>query len=382
VIPDQAPRDRSVVAAARPLTVLHVDTERGWRGGQRQALWLAEGLVRAGYRSIVAARPGEPLAERAAVVGLRVVPIAPFFAMDPLAVIALRRTIAAAHADVLHAHTSHAVALGALASLGSPVRLVLTRRVDYRLSANPITGWKYRRADGVIAISEAVKRALVESGVPRERIEIIPSGVDLDRSVAPATPATLAELGVPSGAPLVVQVAALVTHKDPLTFVRAIAAARRAVPALHAVMVGAGHLRGAVEAERAALGLDDSLHLAGYRTDADAILAAADVVTLSSEEEGLGTVLLDALAFGRPVAATAGGGIPEIVQDGVTGLLAPVGDAEALGAAIARLLSDRELAARLAAGGRERAMHFSIARTVERTAQVYERVVRGSRFPA
>ena len=357
------------------LTVLHVDTERGWRGGERQALWLAEGLVREGHRSIIAARPDQPLARRAEEAGIPVVGLSPLFEMDPVAVVAIRRALRSAAANVLHAHTSHAVALGALATWGSSTPLVVTRRVDFRLAANPITRWKYRRAAAVIAVSDAVGRALVASGIAANRIVVVRDGVDLGRTVTPATTASLAELGVPHGAPLVVQVAALVGHKDPLTFVRAIAAARHAVPGLHAVMVGAGHLRSAVEAERTALGLDAVLHLAGYRTDADAILAAADVVTLSSEEEGLGTVLLDALALGRPLAATAGGGIPEVVEHGITGLLAPVGDAAALGAAIARLLTDRALAARFADAGRERVLEFSIARTVEATIHVYGRVL-------
>jgi glycosyltransferase involved in cell wall biosynthesis len=358
--------------------VLHVDTERGWRGGERQALWLAQGLSRLGHRSIIVARPNAPLTIRAREEGVPVLPLAPLFELDPVAVLTLRLAIASRGVDIVHAHTSHAVALGALATTGGRARLVVTRRVDFQLSANPVTRWKYGRAAGMIAISDAVANALVASGIPRGRIEIIRSGVDLERPVAPASAKTLRELGVPDGAPLVVQVAALVGHKDPLTFVRAVAAARREVPALHAVMVGAGHLRAAVEAERESLGLGQVLHLAGYRTDADSILAAADVATLSSEEEGLGTVLLDALALGRPVAATAGGGIPEIIQDGLSGLLAPVRDGEALGQAIARLLVDRPLADRLAATGRARVAEFSIARTVERTAAVYGRVMGGS----
>jgi glycosyltransferase involved in cell wall biosynthesis len=363
-------------AAGGPITALHIDTQRGWRGGERQVLWLAEGLARAGHRSIIAARPGEPLAERAMSGGLRVVPLAPLFAMDPAAIGDLRRAIAAMSVDIVHAHTSHGVTLGALATIRSRAAFVVTRRVAIRPSAGPITRWKYRRASAVIAISEAAARGLVERGIPRERIEIIPSGVDLDRSIVPATPGILGVLGVPAGAPLVVQVGALEVQKDPLTFVRAIAAARRRVPRLHAIMVGSGRLQAAVESERTALGLESALHLAGYRSDADAILAAADVATLSSREEGLGTVLLDALALRRPVAATAGGGIPEIIEDGVSGLLAPVGDAEVLGREIARLLTDRALAARVAAAGRERVAAFSVARTVDRTAAVYERVLR------
>src|SRR6185503_1850314 len=124
----------------------------------------------------------------------------------------------------------------------------------------------------------------------------------------------------------------------PFNFVRAIAAARERVPALHGLLVGDGPLRSDVEALVRELRVGDRVHFAGYRQDADALLAAADVVVLSSREEGMGSVLLDALLVGRPIAATRAGGIPDVVEEGVSGLLAPVGDARALGDNIATLV--------------------------------------------
>lgn len=253
--------------------------------------------------------------------------------------------------------------------------MVLTRRVDFRLRANPGSRWKYGRARVIIAISQAVRKALVESAIPEARIALVPSGVDLDRTFTRATPDTLAALGVPAGAPLVVQVSQLVHHKDPLTFVRAVAVARKEVPELRAILVGDGVLRGPVEAEAQRLGLIGTLHVAGYRTDADALLAAADVATLSSKEEGLGTVMLDAMAMGKPIAATSGGGIPEMVQPEVSGLLSPVGNFERLGADIARILRDRGLAQRLSEGAKRRVTDFSVERTAELTEEVYRRIV-------
>ena len=126
------------------------------------------------------------------------------------------------------------------------------------------------------------------------------------------------------------------------------------------------------------LRLEDTLYATGYREDADALLAAADVVVLSSREEGMGSVLLDALFLGKPIAATRAGGIPEVITDGETGLLAAVGDSSALGANIASLLEDRPLAGRLAAAARAHADAFSIERLTERTVAVYERVLSGA----
>lgn len=361
--------------SAEQLTVMHIDTERGWRGGERQALWLASGLQRIGHRSLVAARPGNPLATRAAEQGLTVVPCAPASEADPLAAYMLRRTILAEKVDIVHAHTAHAVALASLSVLLTPAKMVLTRRVDFPLRRNLGTLWKYSRADGIIAISRAVADVLVKSGIDRSKIDVVPSGVDLNRAIQPASRDLLAALGIPNDAPFVILVAALVPHKDPVTFVRAVGVARKEIPSLHALIVGDGPMRDAVERAVAEGGLNDAVHFAGFREDADALIAAADIVALSSKEEGLGTVLMDALALGRPVAATAAGGIPEIICNGECGLLAPIGAAEALGAAFVRILRDPALAAQLVTGGRVQARQFSIERTAERTAAVYQRLL-------
>jgi glycosyltransferase involved in cell wall biosynthesis len=357
--------------------ILHIDTERGWRGGERQVMWLAESLVRAGNECVIAARRGEPLATRAAELGLRVLPCDPMWEFDPMAAAKLKRFIRREGIRIVHAHTAHAASMAFLCA--GDAHTVITRRVDFRVGRDWISKAKYRRASAIIAISEAVARALAASGINSHQIEIIPSGIDFTRSVQKADKRTLRLLGVPDNAPLVVMVAALVPHKDPVTFVRAMKSVVDAAPNAHAIIVGDGPLRPIVEHTIAELSLANKVHLAGFRGDADAILAAADVVALSSREEGLGTVLIDALWMGKPIAATFAGGIPEIVQDGSCGLLAPAEDARALGAAISRLLGDSGLRTRFSIAGRARAAMFSVERTANRTALVYERVIAAAR---
>jgi glycosyltransferase involved in cell wall biosynthesis len=357
------------------LTVLHVDTERGWRGGERQVYWLATEMLAHRHRPLVAARAGEPLAERLTKAGVEVVPVDPFTELDPFAAARLRRVIRRERVTIVHAHTAHAVALAALSAIGTKSKMVVTRRVDFPLRSNAGTRWKYGRVDGIIAISNAVADIMARGGIPRARIEIVPSGVDPSRQVEPASAEVLQAIGLPPGVPWVVQVGALVQHKDPLNFVRAVAAAHRTLPSLHGVLVGEGSLRQAVEREIRHQRLEDVLHLTGYRKDADALLTAATVAALSSEEEGLGTVLLDAMSFGVPIAATMAGGIPEIVEHDISGLLAPTHDPDALGAAIARLARDRDLAMRIVAGGKRRVVEFSATRTMERTVEVYRMVL-------
>jgi L-malate glycosyltransferase len=359
----------------RPLTVLHIDTERGWRGGERQVFWLAREMRIQGHRPIIAARLGELLATRATAAGLEVLGCDAHGELDLGAAWKLRAAVRRLGVNVVHAHTAHGVTLGAMAALGTGVPLVAARRVDFPLRRGPMSTWKYRRASRIIAVSEAVKRVLVRGGLSPKQIDVVPDGTDVNRPPLPATRATLRQLGVPAGAPLVVQVAQLVGHKDPLTFVRAMRTVIDSVPGAHALLVGEGPLRATATEEARRLRVDGQVHFTGYRDDADSLLAAADVVVLSSREEGLGSVLLDSLVFGRPVAATMAGGIPEIVADGETGLLVPIENPQALGQAIARLLGDPDLRQRMGASARARAGDFSVARMTERTVSIYEEVV-------
>jgi len=262
-----------------------------------------------------------------------------------------------------------------MATVGTSARLVVTRHLAKPPRANPGTRWKYGRADAVIAVSNAAAEAVKASGVIRRPIDVIPGGVEMDRAISAASSEVLASFGVRANLPLVVGVGALVPQKDPLTFVRAIAVVRRLRPEMQALWVGDGELREQVEREIARLELGDTLHLAGFRTDVDALMAAGDVFAMSSVFEGLPLVVMDAFALGVPVVATAGSGVPELVDDATTGLLVPVGDADALGAAVARLLADRELAVALRETALVRAREYSIERTTERTLMVYERVL-------
>lgn len=358
-----------------PLSVLHVNTERGWRGGEQHVLWLADALRRAGHRSLIAARPGEPLAARARGLGLTVIPCAPSIEVSPIGALSLRRAITREQVDVVHAHTAHTVALVALATLGGLAPVVATRHINVRLRRNPVSRWKYRRADAIIAVSESVAASLREGGIDPQRIEVIEGGVDLSRIPPPAPRGAMRQLGIPDGVPLAVMVAALVPQKDPITFVRAIARARQAVPNLHALIVGDGLLMSDVREEIARMGLAGAVTVAGWRDDADALLAHADVAVLSSRYEGLPVVLMMALALGKPIAATAAGGVPEILRECPCGAVVPIGDANALGEAIAAIVRDPVGARRMGEAARTRAARYAIDHVAERTAAVYRRVM-------
>jgi glycosyltransferase involved in cell wall biosynthesis len=353
------------------MKVLHVDTAATWRGGQNQALLTAQGMAARGHDVVVACRRGGVLEERARVAGLSVRAL-PFRGDAwPPGVLGLARVLKQTRPERVQLHDPHAVGTGVLASrLAGGARLVATRRVDFALRG-PLSRWKYARCPRVIAVSRAIAAILEAGGLDRARLSLVYEGVPA-REPIPGGRAELQALGVPEGSPVVGNVAALTGHKDHATLVEAAGLVLRQRPDARFVVVGEGPLRRELEARVREAGLAGRVIFAGFRTDVDRLLPAFDVFCLSSQLEGLGTSLLDAMAFGRPAVATNAGGIPEAVEDGVTGLLVGVRDPVALGRALLELLADPERARRMGEAGRRRFLErFTADRMVSETLRVY-----------
>ncbi|MCY4075118.1 MAG: glycosyltransferase, partial [Acidobacteria bacterium] len=282
---------------------------------------------------------------------------------------------------VVHAHDAHGLAVAAAAcALTGAERplLVASRRVDFHVRRNPLSRWKYGRVDRFLCASDAIRRMLIEDGVAAEKTVVVHEGVDVDRIAGLPSLDPHRELGLPAGAPVVGNIAALVPHKGQPDLLDAAARVVAQVPEARFVIVGAGELEGALVKQIARLGLERHVVLTGFRTDALSLLKGFDVFVMSSVTEGLGTSVLDAMACGRAVVATRAGGIPESVVDGETGLLVPVRDPAALASAVVRLLRDASLRGALGRAGRTRARaRFSAARMVAETAAAYEALAGG-----
>ena len=341
-------------------TVLHIDTERGWRGGQNQVHLLHRGLVRAGVDSLILARRGQPLALRCAEEGL------PVLAVRSGPLFALRAALAArkARPAVIHAHASAAHGIARLAVTGRDTPLVVTRRVDFALKTGVAARWKYGpRVTRFAAISRAVAGILEAGGVAAARIVVIPSGVE-------PQPAAPNREGLPAERLLVLCAAAFVEHKGHRHLLDAWRIIEdRGVPAT-LLLAGSGGLEPALRAQASALELKHVQFL-GWREDLPRLWAAVDVAVMSSLEEGLGTALIDAQLAGLPVVATTAGGIPEVVADGFSGLLAPPADPEALAQRLLRVLGDPSLRTQLSAGARAHANGFLAGAMVARYQSLY-----------
>jgi glycosyltransferase involved in cell wall biosynthesis len=270
----------------------------------------------------------------------------------------------------VHAHDAHAVTLGGVAARLTGRALVATRRVDFHLRRPGF----WARASRVIAISQAVADVLAADGIPRERITVVHSGVDLVELRETARLGIRGQLGLAPDTVVAANVAALVPHKDHATLLRAAAALAGRHPDVHWVVAGEGPERETLERLRDDLGLRARVHLIGHLEEPARLVADADCFVMSSREEGLGTSVLDAMALGTPVASTAAGGLPEMLQDGA-GVLAPPNDPVALADAVARLLTEPGLARAVAGRATATVERFTARRMAEAVRSVYRSCV-------
>lgn len=312
-------------------------------------------------------------------------------------VLALARQMRRSGCDIVHSHLWSAdVIVGAAASLaGIPVRIATVHgnyfeRVDETGAAalrkrllSRVFRAPYGLFDHVIAVSDAVRRDLVARpgiGIAPAKIRVIPNGLDVRGFASAAPDPSLRErLGLPARGPLVSTVANFVAIKGHRWLVAAIPAIRAEVPDATFVLYGSGPGEEAVRRMVAGAGVDASVVWLDTRAaSAWDVLALSDVVVVPSVSEGFGLVALEALAAGKPVVATAVGGITEIVEDGRTGILVPPRDPVALAKAVVSVLRDPGLAAALGAAGRASARAgFPVERMVRAVEDLYVEAMSG-----
>lgn len=360
--------------SARPRVLLLV-TLAGVGGAQACLAALVPALAER-YDVVVAAHGDGPLPATVRAAGARYVALRHMRrevgARDVLALLELIVLMRRERPAIVHANSSKAGILGriAAAATGVPVRLFTAHGWAFAAHAG-LRGRCYRWADRlarpltttVICVSESERRAGLAAGTcePR-RTHVIHNGVDVSR-----WPRARAD-GAP---PVVVAVGRLAAPKDPLTLVAALA--RLEPGSFRALFVGDGPDRTVVAGAVDAAGLGGAVRLLGARDDLPGLLAGADVFVLSSRSEGFPLSVLEAMAAGLPVVASAVGGIPEAVIDGETGLLVSPGDASALAVALRALLADglRRRALGMAGCGRA-AARFDVARFRAEHVALYE----------
>lgn len=336
------------------LSLFQIDAGREWRGGQRQSFFLAKELWRNGYSFQLVVQPGSPLHRKATDEGIPVIPLKIRSEADVLAISRLALAMKRKKCRLANFHDAHSVAVGsAAASLAKvPVR-VISRRVDYPLKKNLLSRRKYsQNVDAIIAVSESVKNILVEGGIDKRLIRVIPDGIDFAPYENKSSRDYLRhELSFAPDDYLVGIVAQLTDDKGHKYLIKASQYLREHTPKIKIVIVGEGPMQLELSKQVKEVKGEDMVFFLGYREDIPQILHSLDVFVLSSDHEGLGSIIMDAMACRLPVVATRAGGIPEVVHHQKTGLLVPPQRPKLLANAILKVYEDKELAQRLGKQG-------------------------------
>jgi glycosyltransferase involved in cell wall biosynthesis len=362
--------------------ILHLQKVAGIAGSETYLLSLLTGLRERGWDArMLMLHANEPGAfEFAGELGRRGVPVDAIRLradVDPLAFVQLAAHLCRRRPALLHTHLVHADVYGQLAGTAArvPVRFSTKHGFNefrenrgFALADRLVAGL----ADVHIAVSRGLARYLADTeGFAEDGFEIVHYGIRAGEAPPPY-----------DGPPRLLCVGRLIPIKGHLVLLRAFAAALGKVPELELRFAGRGPLHPALHSLVAELGLAQHVRLLGQVVPIQSAIENVGVVVVPSLGEGFGMVALEAMERGRPVIASAIGGLVDIVRDRVTGLLVPAGEAEPLADAIVSLVTEPARAARLGAAGREHALAwFQDERSLDRTELLYRSVLDASKSP-
>ena len=341
------------------------------------------GLTQAGVDVTVMCPPASDRRTALTEAGIRVLDLPLRKRVDRSGIAELRAEIVRGDYDILHLFSNKAVQNGLLASRGLPVKIVAYRGIVGNLSFfNPISWRRFlnRRIDRIVCVANAVRDYFLTMQpaflrLPPERLVTIYKGHSLDWYRA--TPADLRSVGVPPGSFVI----GCVANYRPRKGIELLVDAFRELPTewrAHLLLIGGGMDASALAKRIAASPVAANIHALGYRKDSPALTAACDVFALAStKREGLARSLIEAMAYGVPPVVTDCGGSPEVVVDGVSGIVVPVRNVPALAAALKRLHDDPALRRRMGEAARERIRNdFRIEDTIAKTLELYRSLVR------
>lgn len=357
---------------------IHGITQIG--GAERELLLILENLRRDGYGAVVVCPDKGPLGEELERLGIeiRYVPLPAWrkvlaYPRRARGIRRLRDVITEVRPALIHVNDIWWVPQSLRANFGLGVPIL----AHVRQEIEPVKVRRYRlnQVDGVLPVSRHVQQSLEAGGVNRERLWTIYSGLDMTRVPQKEGDHPRGRrFGVPDDVPLIGTVANLFPRKGYEVILKALPKILACFPMMQYIIIGQGDsgyertLRSLVHA----MGLEKTVRFVGYQEEVYSCLAAMDIYVHPALMEGFGIAMLEAMAMEKPVVASRVGGIPEVVQDGVTGLLVPPGDPETLAAAILHLLEDPHTRHMMGMAGRERLeAHFTLEQTMKTLQAVY-----------
>ncbi len=368
----------------RKINILHVVNGFAIGGAEKKLLDLVRCTDKGKYRIMVCSvGQGGPLQKEFEKLNVKVIVFRKRFAFDFSLVFKVARLIHEERIDIVQTTLLYADLIGALAAKMARVPVVISwetvshgandcLRVNLRHKLGYRVAMKFVKR--IVAVSDETRDSIIENrGVQPAKLLTIHYGVDLAKYNGANGSKNRKELGISDFAPVIGSVARLEEVKGHKYFIQAIPKLIKRFPNMKCVLIGDGSLRKNLEMQVEELNLKSNFHFLGFRDDVQAWLNAMDIFVLPSISEGLPNVVLEAMACKKPVIATAVGGIPEAVIDGVTGSLVPPQDSNAIAQAISELLGNRKLAEEMGSKGRLRMEgKFSLEREVSEFEKLYE----------
>lgn len=361
--------------------ILHIDPEKVWQGGQRQVVYLVDGLNKAGYRSVIACRQNSPLEQHCLNNNLEHISLDFGRRFNPQVIFKLASYCRRNEIKLVHCHSSYALSIGLqLKTLLRNIKLVASRRVDFHIRGRLSGLFKYNNPmlNKLVCISENIANVCRQDGIMPQKLTVIHSGIDLNRLVDEIPPADfLKKQGLPEYETLIGTIAALVYHKDYSTLIKAAKLTLDRHPQTLFLAFGKGVLENDLKAECRDLGIESRFLFMGFTKNIGWYLNSFDIFTLASKYEGLGTSVLDALACNKACVCTDGGGIPEMITDGENGLLVPAQNPQKLADAYCSLIENPSQREQLAKKARKSVEKFSVNNTVKKHIALYQDLLNG-----
>ncbi len=363
----------------KKIKILHIDTERTWRGGQQQAIYLLEGLLKRNFSTALVCQPNSAIANYCAQKGLPYFPIRMRNELDFIAGFRIARLCRKFGFNIIHLHSSHSLSIGLWVKIFLPkLKVIAVRRVDFPVSKNIFSRFKYKTGllTKIVCVSEGVRDVLLSGGIPESKLVVIHSGVALKKfSQTRRSNDFRKRWRIPTDHVLIGTIAAMVGHKDYPNLLHAAKLVLERHSNVTFCAVGDGPDQKMIFELAQELKLNERFIFADFQKDIGVFLKNFDIFVLASSLEGLGSSILDAQALGLPIVATNTGGIPEAVIDNENGLLVPPRSPEKLAEALEKLIVSPELRKKLGENGKISVKKFSIENTIEKNINLYQRLM-------
>ena len=361
------------------MRVLHLSSEDSWRGGEQQIIYLVEESLKKNVEAFIACKEDSELEFYCKSHNVPFVSLPFRSAYDmktarKIVKICLRQKV-----DLIQTHSSKSHTMAVIAGLiGLNIPQILTRRVDFPVKGNWFSRYKYnyKKIARIICVSDVIKNMISKDIIDERKLVTIHDGVDLHKFDDYQDSNWLREeYNLGKETTIIGNTSAISHQKDYGTFVLAAEKILSQKGNVHFFIVGEGPQRKKIQTFIKKKNLRNKITMTGFRKNIREVLPSVDIFLFTSQTEGLGTTLLDAMAARVPIVATSAGGVPELIIDGKNGLLSPVKDFKSLSHGVVQLMNTPKLGDDLANAGVETVRNFSKERTTELTLQLYEEIV-------